>query len=75
MGITLDGIPESFVIGTGVFALILTKGSHIHFYDLIPYTLIAGLFLSNFPEALSSSVGMKKQGYSTIKIFSMWYKL
>lgn len=63
LGIMLDGIPESVVIGS----------SMIH--HPISFSLIAGLFLSNYPEALSSSVGMREQGYSFKKVFSMWASL
>jgi zinc transporter ZupT len=45
------------------------------FTEVLPYTLIAGLFLSNFPEALSASLGMKKSGMSTGKIMLMWMSL
>ena len=34
--------------------------------------LVAGVFLSNFPEALSSSVLMLGQKYSRTKILIMW---
>ncbi|MFH0843432.1 MAG: cyclic nucleotide-binding domain-containing protein [Bacteroidota bacterium] len=61
LGIMLDGIPESIVIGSSLL---------IH--PSISLSLLAGLFLSNFPEALSSSVGMKKQKMSNTKIFLMW---
>lgn len=64
IGILLDGIPESLVIGTSL----LNKST-------MSISLIAGLFLSNFPEALSSSVGMKQQNYSKTKIFWMWASL
>jgi zinc transporter ZupT len=37
--------------------------------------LIAGLFLSNFPEALSSSAQMKKEGMAIWKILSLWGSL
>jgi zinc transporter ZupT len=40
--------------------------------EVIPYTLIAGLFLSNFPEALSSSVGMESQGTTKTRIMWLW---
>ena len=52
LGIFLDGIPESLVIGA-----YMIHASHISL------SLIAGLFLSNYPEALSSSVGMRQQGH------------
>jgi len=78
LGIMLDGIPESFVIGTGLTAILIANqsaGLTPVFTDVIPYTLMAGLFLSNFPEALSSSVGMKSQGMNPAKIFSLWLSL
>jgi len=63
LGILLDGIPESLVIGSSLI------------HTSISFSLIAGLFLSNFPEALSSSVGMREQKYSSQKIFWMWTSL
>jgi zinc transporter ZupT len=64
LGILLDGIPESIVIGA---SLLLDKSMSL--------SLLVGLFLSNFPEALSSSVGMKKQKMSHMKIFLMWFSI
>lgn len=78
LGILLDGIPESFVIGSSFFALVaaqLAGGGAPAFTDVIPYTLIAGLFLSNFPEALSSSASMREQGWSTRRVLLMWTSL
>lgn len=78
LGILLDGIPESFVIGTGLAALLLTHqaaGLPVTFLEVVPYTLLAGLFLSNFPEALSSSVGMREQGMSFRRVFWLWFSL
>ena len=75
LGLLIDGIPESFVIGAGFLGLLagkLASGADPAFVDILPYTLIAGLFLSNFPESLSSSVGMKKQGLSNGKILMLW---
>ena len=48
LGMMLDGIPESLVIGSSLL---------IH--STISISLLAGLFLSNLPEALSSSVDRK----------------
>ncbi len=78
LGLLIDGIPESFVIGAGFLALLSVKlgaGVEPAFTEVLPYTLIAGLFLSNFPEALSASMGMKKSGMSTAKIMLMWMSL
>ena len=47
LGLLLDGIPEALVIG-----------AHVIVAPLSP-SLLAGLFISNFPEALSSSFGMR----------------
>lgn len=64
LGIMLDGIPESVVIGS---SLLLNNSMSL--------SLLAGLFLSNFPEALSSSVGMKKQKMPNMKILFMWVSI
>lgn len=63
LGILLDGIPESFVIGSSML------------HASVSHSLIAGLFLSNFPEAFSSSLGMREQNYSFTRIFTMWTSL
>jgi CRP-like cAMP-binding protein len=63
LGLLLDGIPESFVIGAEATAAV--GGA----------SLIAGLFLSNYPEALSSSVGMREQGWAWRRILLLWTSL
>lgn len=63
LGILLDGIPESLVIGASLL------------HSSVNISLIAGLFLSNYPEALSSSVGMMETGNSFRKTFLMWGSL
>ncbi len=63
LGILLDGIPESLVIGASLV------------HASMSISLIAGLFLSNYPEALSSSQGMRQQGSGFMKIFMMWFSL
>lgn len=63
LGILLDGIPESLVIGS----------SMIH--SQISLSLLAGLFFSNYPEALSSSIGMRQQGIPAARILFMWCSL
>jgi len=77
LGIFLDGIPESFVIGAGFLLILSSKVSQgaVTLTDVVPYTLIAGLFLSNFPEAMSSSIGMKKMGWKPLKILTLWTSL
>lgn len=78
LGILLDGIPESFVIGAGLLVLLqgnLAQVESIVFADVVPYTLIAGLFLSNFPEALASAANMRMQGFSKANVFLLWWSL
>ena len=53
----------------------LAIGSDPSFSAVVPYTLIAGLFLSNFPEALASSANMRMQGMSSFRIFGLWFSL
>ncbi len=60
LGLLMDGIPEA-----------LTIGAHIVVAPISP-SLITGLFISNYPEALSSSTGMKHQGFSVPRILMMW---
>ncbi len=61
LGILIDGIPESLVIG--MLAVSATGMSS---------SFIAGVFLANFPEAMSSAVSMKRAGMSGLKILFMW---
>lgn len=61
LGIAIDGIPESLVIG---MLTLSTTGMSIAF--------IAGVFLANMPEAMSSSVSMKSSGMKLSKILVMW---
>ena len=66
------------MIGAGLLAVLrASSGSldSITFAQIIPYTLIAGLFLSNFPEALASSTNMRLQGFSNRRIFLLWFSL
>lgn len=61
LGALLDGIPESIVIG---LSLVAGKG--------VSLVAVIAIFLSNLPEGLSSSVGMKKAGRSATYIFGIW---
>ncbi len=63
LGIALDGIPESLIIGGSM------DGANVSL------ALIGGLFLANFPESMSSAVVMKKQGSSSLFIIGMWVSL
>ena len=61
MGSLMDNIPESIVIG---LSLIDGKG--------IALATFIAVFLSNVPEALSSSAGMKASGRRPRAIFALW---
>jgi zinc transporter, ZIP family len=61
LGAVLDGIPESVVIG-----ITLLEGGSVG----VP--VLAAVFLSNLPEALSSSTGLRAQGLSTWRILRTW---
>lgn len=61
LGAVLDGIPESAVIGISL----LGGGA-------VGVPVLAAVFLSNLPESLSSSSGMRDQGVGTRRILSIW---
>ena len=61
IGALIDGIPESIVIG-----LTLLHGGAVSMVAVI------AIFISNVPEGLSSSAGMKKAGRSATYIFGVW---
>ncbi|MFH1438580.1 MAG: cyclic nucleotide-binding domain-containing protein [Pseudomonadota bacterium] len=64
LGILMDGIPECAVIGASI-----GPGK------MVGIALLAGVFLSNIPEALSSAVGMRSGGHSRLRIMLMWGSL
>lgn len=61
LGALLDGIPEAAAIGV---SLLQGKG--------VAVAAVIAIFISNIPEGLSSSVGMKKDGKSKCYIFLLW---
>ncbi len=61
LGILLDAIPESLVIGLSILGA-----------TAVPWGLIAGVFLANLPEAMSSSVVMRQQKFSVARILGLW---
>ncbi len=60
-GALMDGVPESIAIGVSMI-----EGGTV---SLI---MVAAIFLSNIPESLSSTVGMRKAGRSSRYIFGVW---
>ena len=63
LGIALDGIPESLIIGSTM------EGTSVSL------ALIGGLFIANLPESMSSAGVMKKQGGQPWLIICMWLSL
>ncbi len=63
LGSLLDGLAESIVIGASL--------THVG----VSASLLAGVFLSNFPEALSSSAAMRQNNVRFGRIFWMWTSL
>lgn len=61
VGALLDGIPESIVIGVSLIA-----------GGAVSLVAVAAVFLSNVPEGLSSSAGMKQAGRSRLYVFGVW---
>jgi ZIP family zinc transporter len=61
VGALLDGIPESIAIGLSI----LHGG-------VVSMATVAAIFLSNLPEGLSSSAGMRKAGRSATYVFGIW---
>jgi ZIP family zinc transporter len=60
LGSVLDGIPESFVLG-----LTVLQGG-------VSLALLVGIALSNLPEGMSSSSGLKRAGWSRRRVVLMW---
>jgi zinc transporter, ZIP family len=60
LGSVLDGIPESFVLG-----LTVLQGG-------VSGALFAGIALSNFPEGMASSSGLKKAAWRERRVLLMW---
>ncbi|MFC4905051.1 ZIP family metal transporter [Kocuria oceani] len=61
IGALLDGVPESMVLGLSL----LTGGG-------LSLPMFAAVFISNVPEGLSSSAGMKNAGRGPGYVFGIW---
>jgi zinc transporter, ZIP family len=61
IGTIMDAIPESIIIGVSFI------GS-----QPIQWVFIFAIFISNLPESLSSSIGLKMDDYSSRKILFLW---
>ena len=61
LGTVLDGIPESMVIGLTIF-----EGG------AVGAAYLAAVFISNLPEAISSTAGLVAGGWKKARILWMW---
>jgi ZIP family zinc transporter len=61
LAIILDGVPESLVIGLGIF-----EGG------TVSLAMLVAVFISNLPESIAGSTGMKAGGWSRGKIILLW---
>ena len=61
LGIILDGIPESVVIGLGI----LQGGA-------VSLGMLVAVFISNIPEAIAGTTGMRSGGWSGARILALW---
>jgi ZIP family zinc transporter len=61
LAIILDGIPETTVIGLSV----LNDGN-------VSIAILVAVFISNLPEAIASTTGMKSGGWGRKKILLLW---
>ncbi len=60
LGSALDGIPESFVLGLSV----------LHGGVSVP--LLVGIGLSNLPEGMAASSGLRARGWPQRRVLGMW---
>jgi zinc transporter, ZIP family len=61
LGIVLDGIPESIVIGVG-----LLSG------DGVSLAMLVAVFLSNLPEAVAATTGLTAAGWPRTRLWLLW---
>jgi len=61
LGIVLDGIPESIVIGLSLL------GGHA-----VSLAMLMAVFVSNVPEAIAATTGLASGGWSRFRIVRRW---
>jgi ZIP family zinc transporter len=61
LGIVLDGIPESIVIGLSLL------GGHA-----VSLAMLMAVFISNVPEAIAATTGLASGGWSRRRIIRLW---
>jgi zinc transporter, ZIP family len=61
LGIVLDGVPESIVLGLTLLSA-----------DGVSAAMVAAVFLSNLPEAIAATVGLHAAGWLSSWIIGLW---
>jgi zinc transporter, ZIP family len=61
LGTVLDGIPESFVLGAS-----------LRIDEAVPVAVVVGVFVSNVPEALSATTGLRQGGWPPGRLLALW---
>jgi ZIP family zinc transporter len=61
LGSVLDGIPESIALGITLFT-----------NREVGFMMMTAIFISNFPEGISSASGLKKEGFNRRQIIFIW---
>jgi zinc transporter, ZIP family len=61
LGIVLDGIPESIVLG---LTLVGAGG--------VSVTMLVAIFLSNLPEAVAATTGLSRSGWRPDRVLLLW---
>ena len=61
LGTVLDGIPESFVLGASLQA-----------DSAVPFAVVVAVFVSNVPESLSATVGLRDSGWRASRLLALW---
>jgi zinc transporter, ZIP family len=61
LGIVLDGVPESAVLGLTV----LESGT-------VGVAVLAAVFLSNLPESIAATSGLRSSGWSWGGVYGLW---
>lgn len=61
LGIVLDGLPESIVIGIGLAA-----------GEGVSAAVVVAVFLSNAPESVAATVGLARSGFRRLSLVALW---
>lgn len=70
MGALIDGIPESLAIGLSIAAVRGVQTAQAG--STFSFALVAGFFLANIPQGLSSASGMRHAGRSRMYVLGVW---